>query len=304
MTSYTADIPLTLAVAAHEGTSFVPDRRGAQMRDEYAATLTADYEMFRAQADKGGTLDSLDAEFDRYREGYRKHYLAWLGSKSRCMSWMIAGRSNFPVRRQEKVNAVEHKRVERLIEFRRAAVAAVIRNLRPDLRPIMSGDGDAVERLREKIANAEAAQIRMKAANAAIRKHAKAGAEAQVTALVGLGFSEAVARAALDPDFCGRVGFAGFELTNNSANIRRLKERLAVVERNQGREDSTAEGEHAKLEDSPADNRVRLFFAGKPAEEIRAKLKKNGFRWSPTIGAWQAYRNHWSLLAAREVAGV
>ena len=301
---FATDISESLARAAHAGTSFVPERRAAQVLDEYSATLTEDYKTFRQHAEKGGTLDSLEAEFAQYRAGYRKHYTAWLASKSRCMSSMITGPSNFPVRQQQKRNEVERRRGDRLIEFRETVIKVVIRNLRPDLRPIMSGDADATQRLSAEIAKAEEVQARMKAANAAIRKHKKAGADAQVAALVALGFAEGRARGLLQPDFCGRIGFADYETTNNGANIRRMKERLAHVTKNQARKDEVIEGEHAKYEDSPADNRVRLFFPGKPAEEIRAKLKKNGFRWSPTIGAWQAYRNYGSVMAAREVVGV
>ena len=33
--------------------------------------------------------------------------------------------------------------------------------------------------------------------------------------------------------------------------------------------------------------RLQLVFDGKPSDEIRGTLKKNGFRWSPKQGAWQ-----------------
>jgi len=199
---------------------------------------------------------------------------------------------------------VEHRRCEDLINFRERAKAAVIRNLRPDLRPIMSGDADATERLDEKIKHAEALQDRMRAANAAIRKHKKAGADAQIRALVELGFNAARADLLLEPDFCGRIGFADYQLTNNNANIRRMKQRLESVSRNQAQESTEAEGENARFEDNPADNRVRLYFAGKPSEAIRSDLKSSGFRWSPTIGAWQAYRNYGTIAKAKQVAGV
>jgi len=34
-------------------------------------------------------------------------------------------------------------------------------------------------------------------------------------------------------------------------------------------------------------NRLQLVFEGKPSEEFRTMLKKNGFKWSPKNGAWQ-----------------
>lgn len=96
---------------------------------------------------------------------------------------MIAGPSNFPVRMMEKRNRVVDARRTDLVEFLPRAKAAILKVLHPEWRPIMAGDGDATERLAEKIAKAEEVQSRMKAANALIRKHKKAGVAAQVAAL-------------------------------------------------------------------------------------------------------------------------
>ena len=35
------------------------------------------------------------------------------------------------------------------------------------------------------------------------------------------------------------------------------------------------------------DNRVRFYFPGVPSGEVRSLLKRNGFRWAPSVGAWQ-----------------
>lgn len=293
------DIPYNLAVSAFNGTSFTPEKRAESYRNDYASTLATDLETLRGHAANGGTIDQVDAEFAQYRAGYAKRYRAWLSAHSRCLSSMIAGPSNFPVRRAERANAVERGRLEDCIGYRERALKAAIRNLRPDLRPIMAGDADAVDRLTAEIVKAEAIQASMKSANAAIRKHAKAGPDAQVAALVALGFNEARTHDLLKPDFCGRIGFANFELTNNNANIRRMKERLATISKSKTTESMEIEGDGVRFEDCPADNRVRLFFDGKPSDEVRAKLKKNGFRWSPSIGAWQAYRNNWSMELAK-----
>lgn len=108
-------------------------------------------------------------------------------------------------------------------------------------RTIFSDDENAIEALREKIAGLESTQEKMRLVNATIRKHAKAGAEAQIAALVALGLNITPerAQALLTPDFCGRIGFASYELTNNNANIRRLRERIKIIETRQQR---TAEG--------------------------------------------------------------
>lgn len=301
------DIPISAAVNAHNGTSFSPERRGEQERASYAATLSQDYTALARYANTDEKKALLEEEFARYRAGYKAKTLAHLGARSRCLSTMITGGSNFPVRRAERANNVERKRSDDLVSFRERALKAITRVLRPELAPIMAGDGDAVQRLQEKIDKAEKNQAWYTTINATIRKHAKAGADAQVkalTELVGAGIDEAKARKYLQPDFCGRIGFPSYVLTNNNANIRRMKERLAQISKAQATPESEVEGQNAKVEASPADNRVRLFFPGKPSEEIRSKLKSNGFRWSPTIGAWQAYRHNHTISLAKEVAGV
>jgi hypothetical protein len=40
------------------------------------------------------------------------------------------------------------------------------------------------------------------------------------------------------------------------------------------------------------ENRLQLFFDGKPSEDIRARLKSRGFKWAPSQGAWQRQLNN------------
>lgn len=300
------DIPLSVAIAAHSGTSFVPEKRGKQRQAEYAATMMADYEKLKRYADNPEKLKTLEEEFERYRAGYRKRTLAYLHSSSRLVSTMIAGPSNFPAARMNKRGDVAHKRLNELCEYRERALRAIMKKLSPELRPIMSGDSDAITRLEEKISKAERTQAAMKAANAIVRKKPKNEPTPEKIAelMESLGCTESTANKLFVPDFCGRYGFADYELTNNNANIRRMKERLESITRNQATPESSTKGENATIEDSPADNRVRLFFPGKPDEGIRSKLKSNGFRWTPSLGCWQAYRNGNSITVAKTIAGV
>lgn len=299
------DIPLDLAIRAHSGISWVPEKRGDSTREGYAEELAKDYtDLLALTVNHPEMRGTLDTEFARYREGYKQRFTAYLHSNSRCVSAMISGPSNFPARRMEKRNNIAHKRLNELVEYRNRALGAIKRALQPWLRPVMAGDSDAIQRLQAKIADAEAVQERMKACNAAIRKHAKEGKEAQVKALFYLGIDEPRAYKLLQPDFCGRIGFADFELTNNNANIRRMKQRLEGIERNHNTRDTEQAGDNATYHDCPAENRIRLFFPGKPDERVRSRLKSSGFRWTPTLGCWQAYRNPNTLEVARAVAGV
>ncbi len=302
---FSADIPLELAIRAHSGTSHSPERRGESEVSGYAQTLSADLAEFTALAEQHGTTPSLDELFPKYRDGFKRCTLAHLSAKSRCLSTMIAGGSNFPVRRAEKANATEHRRLEEVLNCRKLWRKRILKAIVPNTGgPIMSGDADAVERLKAEIEEMEAKQVRMKGINAAIRKHRKAGPTAQVAALVVLGLSEALAAKLLEPDSCGRIGYADFELTNNGANIRRLKVRLAIVEKAHGTPATALEGTNARIEDCPAENRVRLFYPGKPDAATRATLISSGFRWTPSLGCWQAYRNDRTIPTARRLAGL
>jgi len=53
-----------------------------------------------------------------------------------------------------------------------------------------------------------------------------------------------------------------------------------------------------RAEADKADNRLRLYFDEKPSEEQRSKLKCNGFKWAPSVGAWQRQLNDNAIHAA------
>lgn len=301
--TFLADIPLSTAVSAHHGTSFSPERRGESERNEYAAILAEDYATLRAIiANKPELAQTLDNEFGMYRDGFRKRYMAKLHSQSRCASWMITGPSNFPADRMNKRADIAHKRLNEMLDFRKRAMHAITKTLCPELRPIMAGDADAVESLETKIAKAEALHEQMKAVNAAHKAFLKNPASLDAS-----GLPDAVKGKIRNykPQYSWEPHpVAPFELTNNGANIRRMKERLEILKRDKAAPVTGAEGERARLEDCPPENRVRLFFPGKPDAEVRGRLKSGGFRWSPTIGAWQAYRNHSTLALAKQEAGL
>lgn len=165
---------------------------------------------------------------------------------------------------------------------------------------ISSDDPAAVQKLRTELASLEALQMRMKAANKIVRK-LKRNPEACVLALQAEGFSEGQSRRLLEPDFCGRIGFADYQVKNNNANMRRIRGRIqqlqAVASVPEGEQARSRSGVVYRIED----NRVQLVFGGKPSADIRERLKSHGFRWSPTAGAWQRQLNGAGQYAAQTV---
>lgn len=144
---------------------------------------------------------------------------------------------------------------------------------------ISGDDPDAGQKLQAKIDALEAQQNRMVKVNALLRKGDDAG-------LAALGLSETDIYQLKTPDFCGRVGFPSFQLTNNNANIRRLKERLNLQQESAALDTQEKEYSFGKLRRDMDENRYMFIFAGKPDENTRATLKRNGFKWSPTRSAW------------------
>ena len=164
---------------------------------------------------------------------------------------------------------------------------------------ISSDDPEAVAKLREQLEQARREHEHMLAINKAIRKHRTA--EAQIPALMALGYGEDQARKLLTPDFARRIGIPSYALTNNSANIRRIEERIKSLESSSQREDKEEEASGYTYREDVAENRVMFIFPGKPDSGIRDLLKRHAFKWSPNRGAWVRHLNGAGLYAASEV---
>jgi hypothetical protein len=157
---------------------------------------------------------------------------------------------------------------------------------------ISSDDPDALQKLRVKLEGMERNQAAYKAVNK-VAKDKKLGNEQKVVKMLdlGLGIREDSARALLVPDFCGRVGFAAYVLSNNSGNMKRVRDRIAQLEALQAaaavqETKETQIGEILIMENLLV-NRLQIIFPGKPSEATRTALKHRGFRWSPSNSAWQ-----------------
>lgn len=158
--------------------------------------------------------------------------------------------------------------------------------------------------LEAKIAAVQKAQERMKTANKIIRDTNTDESWKIARLETECGIKEAHARQLLKPDFAGRIGFAGFELTNNAANIRRMGDRVKALVAESSRESVTFQFPGGRIEDNATDSRVRIYHDEKPAPETIAQLKGHGFHWSPSLTCWQRLRNNAARHAATMVTGV
>lgn len=144
---------------------------------------------------------------------------------------------------------------------------------------VSSDDPEALAKLRKQLAEREAAQERMKAANK-VAKGSKPQDE-KAAALIAQGFAPGAAE-----ELIKSKGFPSYSLTNNNAQVRRLRERIAELEARRSREAVEIEGESYSYREDTEENRVAFEFQGKPAQEVRELLKAHAFKWSPSRGAW------------------
>lgn len=259
-----------LAKRSGQMISMDPDRYGEHMLD----SLECELQRF---------LPQLPEEVrDHYEDAYISKYSEWLGCLSRCFSQFITGAGGWKpatFRRHEKCNNAERNARQRLDEW----AAKVIRRCNRQER--LTGWAE-VERLQDKIDNLKACQDMMKAANKILRNKKLADVE-KVDELVALGFKESNALKLLEPDFCGRIGFASYMLTNNLAKIKDAEERLARHTKMAQTEDREDTYEWGVIAWCYSEERVRFLFDGKPAAEVIALMKSNAFKWSPSNKAWQ-----------------
>ena len=172
---------------------------------------------------------------------------------------------------------------------RRAAAAA-------NNTAIFSDDPTAAEKIEAKVARLEKRQDLMRAANKAIRK-------GDDEALRDLGFDDAAIAALKKGDFCGRVGYASYQLTNNSANIRRLKSRLTVVQAQAERVDAEYRIGAFRIVENTDINRVQLFFAKDLMPKVKEQLKHAAFKFSGQNVCWQRQWTYHAVYMAKAIAG-
>lgn len=140
---------------------------------------------------------------------------------------------------------------------------------------ISSDDPAAIAKLQTELSQRQAQQDRMKKANKLVRANNRDG-------LVAMGYAPKEIEALFKPDFCGRIGYPDYALTNNNANIRRIKQRIEQLERMTARAPVEQAREGYEYRENKEDNRVWFVFPAKPSEAVRVLLKRNAFKYSPS----------------------
>lgn len=230
-----------------------------------------------------------------------------LKRRSEFVSWLVAGRSNYNFTRAQKQLDAERRAEEsfaaKMTAYLDHTANQLARLVSPARQieayangcddPIASGDPLALEKLQARLDYLTAAQERMKRVNAWYRGHGTALGCPDLSASAALKMddvlAEEAARGCKSP-----VPFEPWALRNNAANITRLRDRMNNMSKlkaaRENQKNSASEFENLRgleVVENVETMRLQLLFEAVPSAEVRALLKRNGFRYAPSSHAWQ-----------------
>ena len=270
-------------------------------RDYAAGSATAEY---RQMVDQAAAIaqrqkervdpmyhEKIDALLDTYARKLAENLNDHYAIEARVPSILVAGGSNFPVRKKEKQNAARDRNMQEWQDVQR--ILDKIRST--GMGGISMDDPQAAAKLEAKLVKLESAQETMKAVNAYFRKNktlegCPSLTQEQITKLQ----QEMAQSWHLDKS----RPYPAYMLSNNNAEIRRIRGRIEQVRQHEETNFAGWEFDGGRVEANKADNRLQVFFDGKPDEAARDELKANGFRWAPSVGAWQRQLNKNAYYAA------
>lgn len=260
------------AVRSYYWTSFSPERRGEQLIKDYSEELAADMEELR----QGGADDEA---INDYKSRYERFFSSYLHAKSGTFSAMITGPAGFNTRRHEKANRSEERHYEVFREWRSKAKKAIIRKAQP-----AKTYNSEIERYKAELEGMQRNHEKMKEANKRIKQANKTGEDLTEYLINEMGVAPHMVKWSMQ---------FGFGLQNNNANMKRVEERIKMLEkkeqaRNEAPEQNFSfEGGEVVL--NYEIDRIQIFFTNRPTPEELTAWKAKGlssFNWSPSTKSW------------------
>ena len=240
--------------------------------------------------------EKIDSLLDTYARKLAANMNKGYEIDARVPSILIAGGSNFPTRKKEKQNAARDSNYREWQD-----IQGLLDKIRSTgMGGISADDPQAVQKLEKKLKSLEKSQETMKAVNAYYRKHKTLDGCPHLS-------PEQLEKLKADMASSWHLGdkpFATWALSNNSAEIRRVKDRIKSLSQQKEIGFVGWEFDGGKVEANTEANRLQIFFEDKPDETTREALKSNGFRWSPKAGAWQRQLTSNAYYAADYVKAI
>ena len=221
--------------------------------------------------------DKVDSLVDMYARKLANNLNEHNSIDARVPSIMISGGSNFPTRKKEMQNAARDRNMGEYID-----IGEILNKIRgTGMGGISADDNLAVEKLESKLAGLKESQEVMKAVNKYYRQHKTLDDCPAISEETKAKLQVSMSRDwRKDP-----VPFPSYALSNNNQNIHSTQQRIDELKNRSDYKGWDFNGGKAIINE--AENRLQLRFDEKPGEAERAELRKNGFKWAPSQGAWQ-----------------
>lgn len=280
-------------------TSFSPEKRGESVVNDYSAELDADILRITSQ---GANAEQVA----RYKSNYEGKLRGWLHSHSNVASTMITGGSNFPAERNRKRSQWANNHYSNFREWREKVLNTYDKYER---KMKIEAAGGELQIMKNNVTKCEALAVQMVAANKVIRKAIKDKLTVSdcILKLAEIGMPEDEARQILKPSFSGGVGYATYQMANNNANIKRMKQRVIELEAKEQRADKDAKEfpfTGGKVVFNYELDRLQIYNDQKPEYSVISEYRHNGFKWSPSNKCWQRQLTQNALSATERLLKV
>ena len=291
--TFAKDLDFNTLKRSYSWISFDPDTRAERDIKQWGEMFYSLYNSLSEEAKKQGVLEKYNNAFNNGYNSLLKLEREIIATRSKTFSTAITGGAGITekqistnekrMRLQAEKSELWSQKYDKLHKI----LEKIAKNKPEDLYEegdiIKSTDTHAIKKLQEKIKAIEAEKDFIKRSEKAVKEYQRTN---DFTVFSKYDIPNDKANEYIDQ--IKRFGYALLSgLNNKNAEIRRIKERIAILEKNQAKGTDEILIEGGKIVYNGEAQRLQIFFDGIPSKEVREALKAHAFKWAPTAKAWQ-----------------
>lgn len=269
------------------GTSFDPEKRARHEIASWVTWINGRFAEFMELCENDEQRAYLDEQFPIFKERSFMHIYKITAARGQCVSSMIAGPANFPVRRAEKAHAREGRCYKEFEEWDKKARTAILKGIEARKSPEQAAQ-ESIDKVKRIIMNSHLDS-----------SYGRTRCYGKLQTWAGHNPPEVVKEAL---DFL--KGWQDTQLGGKGFTARHKVWGLVEVCRKEAPGICSREkiGEIEIVRNADLD-RVQIFFPGKPDAGTLEKLRRGGWRWSPKNKAWQRKNTSNAYTSAKDIVG-
>ena len=273
--------------------SFDPEKRAKREQQDWADSMEQLYNSHAEQAQQTGALEAYNAAFEKGYASLLKNYKEMISIRARTFSTGVTGGAGITARKIASNESLIQREYEKLkthnqeVEKLKNKLAKIAKNTPADQyetgEVVKSVDVNAIAKLQDKIKQLEEKKEYIYRQQKAEKEYKKSK---DSSVFEKYDIKKEDVEEMLDE--INRYGYALYSSPANiNAEIRRIRERITGLEKNQSKGEEEILIEGGKIVKNGATQRLQIFFNGIPDKDVREKLKKHAFKWAPSVKAWQ-----------------